>query len=163
MKYQKNMVLTLRAAIILAAVMAIFAAAVVVPVIGGDIAGAYPEFAYMLLPCEIFLWISAAVFLAALALAWKITSNIAAGESFSEKNARLLMYISRLALTECVWYAAGGAAMFVLGPQAALNYWRTYGGFEMLLVKADGHVVLTNGLYGQFTPNGDSYVVDYAS
>lgn len=53
--------------------------------------------------------------------------------------------------------------MFVLGPQAALNYWRTYGGFEMLLVKADGHVVLTNGLYGQFTPNGDSYVVDYAS
>ena len=54
-------------------------------------------------------------------------------------------------------------AMFVLGPQAALNYWRTYGGFEMLLVKADGHVVLTNGLYGQFTPNGDSYVVDYAS
>ena len=54
-------------------------------------------------------------------------------------------------------------AMFVLGPQAALNYWRTYGGFEMLLVKADGHVVLTNGLYGQFTTNGDSYVVDYAS
>ena len=54
-------------------------------------------------------------------------------------------------------------AMFVLGPQAALNYWRTYGGFEMLLVKADGHVVITNGLYGQFTPNGDSYVVDYAS
>ena len=54
-------------------------------------------------------------------------------------------------------------AMFVLGPQAALNYWRTYGGFEMLLVKTDGHVVLTNGLYGQFTPNGDSYVVDYAS
>lgn len=115
MKYQKNMVLTLRAAIILAAVMAIFAASVVVPVIGGDIAGAYPEFAYMLLPCEIFLWISAAVFLAALVLAWKITSNIAVGESFSEKNARLLMYISRLALTECVWYAAGGAAMFVLG------------------------------------------------
>ena len=54
-------------------------------------------------------------------------------------------------------------AMFVLGETAALNYWRTYGGFEMLLVKTDGHVVLTNGLYGQFTPNGDSYVVDYAS
>ena len=54
-------------------------------------------------------------------------------------------------------------AMFVLGPQAALNYWRTYGGFEMVLVKSDGHVVLTNGLYGKFTPNGDSYVVDYAS
>ena len=54
-------------------------------------------------------------------------------------------------------------AMFVLGPQAALNYWRTYGGFEMVLVKSDGHVVLTNGLYGKFTPNGDNYVVQYES
>ena len=43
-------------------------------------------------------------------------------------------------------------AMFVLGPQAALNYWRTYGGFEMVLVKSDGHVVLTNGLYGSSPP-----------
>lgn len=49
------------------------------------------------------------------------------------------------------------------GPQAALNYWRTYGGFEMVLVKSDGHVVLTNGLYGKFTPNGDNYVVQYES
>ena len=54
-------------------------------------------------------------------------------------------------------------AMFVLGPQAALNYWRTYGGFEMVLVKSDGHVILTNGLYGKFTPNGDNYVVQYES
>ena len=51
----------------------------------------------------------------------------------------------------------------MLGPQAALNYWRTYGGFEMVLVKSDGHVVLTNGLYGKFTPNGDNYVVQYES
>ena len=54
-------------------------------------------------------------------------------------------------------------AMFVLGPQAALNYWRTYGGFEMVLVKSDGHVILTNGLHGKFTPNGDNYVVQYES
>ena len=25
------------------------------------------------------------------------------------------------------------------------------------------HVILTNGLYGKFTPNGDNYVVQYES
>ena len=29
----------------------------------------------------------------------------------------------------------------------------------MVLVKSDGHVILTNGLYGKFTPNGDNYDV----
>ena len=54
-------------------------------------------------------------------------------------------------------------ALFIMGESKALNYWRTYGGFEMVLVKSDGHVVLTNGLYGKFAPNGDNYVVQYES
>lgn len=53
-------------------------------------------------------------------------------------------------------------AMFVLGESDALSYWRTYGGFEMILVTTDGRVVLTEGLYGKFTPNGDHYEYSYA-
>lgn len=52
-------------------------------------------------------------------------------------------------------------AMFVLGESDALSYWRTYGGFEMILVTTDGRVVLTEGLYGKFTPNGDHYKYSY--
>lgn len=52
-------------------------------------------------------------------------------------------------------------AMFVLGESDALSYWRTYGGFEMILITNDGRVVLTDGLYGFFTPNGDSYEYSY--
>lgn len=52
-------------------------------------------------------------------------------------------------------------AMFVLGEADALDYWRDYGGFEMVLVTDDGRVVVTDGLYGTFTPNGDSYEVSY--
>lgn len=44
-------------------------------------------------------------------------------------------------------------AMFVLGKDAALQYWRTYGGFEMLMVTEDGNIICTSGLEGVFTPN----------
>ena len=43
--------------------------------------------------------------------------------------------------------------MFVLGKDAALQYWRTYGGFEMLMVTEDGDIICTSGLEGVFTPN----------
>ena len=52
-------------------------------------------------------------------------------------------------------------AMFVLGETDALAYWRDHGGFEMILITTDGRVVLTNGLYGKFTPNGDRYEYSY--
>ncbi len=42
-------------------------------------------------------------------------------------------------------------AMFVLGETKALNYWRQYGGFEMILVTADDRIVCTRGLLEGFT------------
>ena len=48
-------------------------------------------------------------------------------------------------------------ALFVLGEEGALEYWRTYGGFELILVTEDGRVVATSGLEGRFTPQGDTY------
>lgn len=48
-------------------------------------------------------------------------------------------------------------AMFVLGEDGALDYWRTYGGFEMLLVTDDGRVIATEGLNARFTLEHDRY------
>ena len=52
-------------------------------------------------------------------------------------------------------------AMFVCGERRALQYWRDYGGFEMLLITQDGRIVCTQGLYGLFTQSGGDYEVKY--
>lgn len=49
-------------------------------------------------------------------------------------------------------------AMFVLGEDAALRYWRDNGGFEMIMVTDDNRVVCTSGLIEVFTlTNTDDY------
>lgn len=52
-------------------------------------------------------------------------------------------------------------ALFVLGEDGALDYWRTYGGFELILVTDDGRVILTDGLEGTFTPGETDYAYQY--
>ncbi|MEA4947576.1 MAG: FAD:protein FMN transferase [Oscillospiraceae bacterium] len=54
-------------------------------------------------------------------------------------------------------------ALFVLGKDAALNYWRTYGGFEMILVTTDDQVVCTGGLKNSFTLSDNSYTVTFVN
>ena len=54
-------------------------------------------------------------------------------------------------------------ALFVLGEDGALSLWRDAGGFELLLVTADGRVVLTPGLESAFTPaKSAGYTVEIA-
>ena len=53
-------------------------------------------------------------------------------------------------------------AMFVLGPQAALNYWRTYGGFEMIMVTSDNRIICTKGLIEKFTLSNQSYTLSFS-
>lgn len=55
-------------------------------------------------------------------------------------------------------------AMFVLGESKALNYWRTYGGFEMIMVTTDDRIVCTKGLLEEFTlsPDASKYRVVYS-
>lgn len=51
-------------------------------------------------------------------------------------------------------------AMFVLGEDAALQYWRDYGGFEMIMVNEDNQVTCTSGLIEIFKlTNTDKYTV----
>ena len=53
-------------------------------------------------------------------------------------------------------------AMFVLGPNAAMKYWRQNGGFDMILVTNDGHVRCTTGLIEVFTlTDTENYTVDF--
>ena len=52
-------------------------------------------------------------------------------------------------------------AMFVLGEARALNYWRQYGGFEMILVTNDDRIVCTKGLIDNFTQTVDSYKLSF--
>ena len=52
-------------------------------------------------------------------------------------------------------------AMFVLGESKALNYWRTYGGFDMILVNKDDQVICTKGLIEKFNLTNDRYTLSF--
>lgn len=46
-------------------------------------------------------------------------------------------------------------ALFILGENGAMDYYRTYAGFEMILITDDGRVILTSGLRGCFDESGN--------
>lgn len=78
------------------------------------------------------------------------------------------------ALADCL-----STALFVLGEDSALDYWRAYGGlelledddgapylgggFELILVTTDGRVVLTKGLEPYFSPGETDYTYQYTA
>lgn len=53
-------------------------------------------------------------------------------------------------------------ALYVLGESKALNYWRSNGGFEFIMVTSDNRVVCTKGLIDLFTLTGDNYTLSFA-
>ena len=53
-------------------------------------------------------------------------------------------------------------AMFVLGEGRALNYWRTYGGFDMIMVTSDNRIICTAGLIERFTLTNEDYTLSYS-
>ncbi len=52
-------------------------------------------------------------------------------------------------------------AMFVLGQTNALNYWRNYGGFEMIMVNSSNEIICTSGLIEEFTLANNSYTLKF--
>jgi len=47
--------------------------------------------------------------------------------------------------------------MYVLCESRAINYWRTYGGFEMILVTKESKIICTKGLIEEFTLTNENY------
>lgn len=52
-------------------------------------------------------------------------------------------------------------AMFILGQSKALNYWRQYGGFDMILINNEDQVICTKGLIEKFNLTNTSYTLRY--
>ena len=52
-------------------------------------------------------------------------------------------------------------AMFAVGQSRAINYWRQYGGFEMILINDSGNVICTSGLLEEFDLKNDFYTLSY--
>lgn len=67
------------------------------------------------LPWLILLWIASLPCFGVLILGWKVAGEIGADQSFSEKNARYLKYVSILALTTSAFVFLGNLLYFILG------------------------------------------------
>lgn len=52
-------------------------------------------------------------------------------------------------------------AMFILGQSKAINYWRTYGGFDMILINNENEIICTKGLIERFTLSNPDYTLRY--
>ena len=52
-------------------------------------------------------------------------------------------------------------AMFALGQSRAINYWRQYKGFEMILINNDNEVICTTGLLEEFDLRNSFYTLRY--
>ena len=54
-------------------------------------------------------------------------------------------------------------ALFVLGEDKAIEYWRDYGGFAAVLITDDGRMLVTEGLRYSFKKSGESYSLLYVT
>ena len=70
----------------------------------------------------VFFWVTLLPVLAALMLCWRIFADIGRDRSFTEKNARRLRSISRLALLDTLLYVVGLAVVIVQGNIAILLF-----------------------------------------
>ncbi|MBQ6366021.1 MAG: FAD:protein FMN transferase [Oscillospiraceae bacterium] len=52
-------------------------------------------------------------------------------------------------------------AMFALGQSRAVNYWRQYGGFDMIMITGDGQIICTSGLLEEFDLRNSNYTLRY--
>lgn len=88
--------------------------ALVIPTFGKTIAEQSPEFAYCYWPWLCFIWATSIPCYAVLVFAWRIATNIGLDRSFSDSNAKLLKWISMLAIGDSAFFFAGNILMLLL-------------------------------------------------
>ena len=87
----------------------------VIPSFGQSLVRDNPEFAYCYYPWLIFLWATAVPCYIALALGWRIASNIGEDRSFSMDNAKLLKWIAYLAVGDAGFFFVMNVLYLFLG------------------------------------------------
>lgn len=85
-----------------------------IPLLGNDMAEAYPEFAGCYWPWLAVIWVSAVPCYLALYYGWKITVEIGRDHSFSMENARYLKSISILAVVDSGYFFAANLVLMLL-------------------------------------------------
>lgn len=104
----------LKGIVLITGIIGLIACTFIVPSFGNDAVLENSELDYMFYPCLIFIWLSAIPFYIALWKAWGIFNEIAKDNSFSDENAMTLKSISKLALSEGLWYFVGLAILLIL-------------------------------------------------
>lgn len=104
----------LRFIIIGVGICALVVYAAVIPMLGQSIIYDAPEFAGWYVPWLVFISITAIPVFIALCLCWKVTRNIGSDRSFSMENARLLKWVSWLAVADSAYFFIGNIVMLFL-------------------------------------------------
>ena len=74
-----------------------------VPMVGREVASTNPEYSYCYYPWLIFIWIMAIPCYMVLGFFWSICNQIQMNQSFSDKNAKSLIWISGLAIFNTIF------------------------------------------------------------
>lgn len=85
-----------------------------IPVLGETMVAQYPEFRRCYLPWLGLIWATAVPCYLALGCAWRIARNIGMDRSFTVTNARLLRWISVLAVLDAAVFFAGNLIYLLL-------------------------------------------------
>ena len=86
----------------------------IIPQLGKGLAADYPFLAYCYEPWLIFLELTALPCVVALVFGWSIAGEISRNQSFSEKNAKSLKWISWMAALDSAYFLAGNFILMLL-------------------------------------------------
>ena len=76
--------------------------------------------------------------------------------NWAVQNADLILLLEDGVLADAL-----STALFVLGEDGALDYYGRHGDFELVLVTADGRVIVTPGLRDSFRETAEAYTYEY--
>lgn len=88
---------------------------VILPYMGQEIRLANPEYRNAYYPWLLFIWTMAIPCYMVLIFFWSICNQIKLNLSFSEKNIKSLIWISRLAIFDTIYCFVGNAILFFIG------------------------------------------------
>ncbi len=111
---QKKLSASLKAIIIGVGICGLIVYFAVLPIVGLNIAGAYPDAAGAFWPWLIFLWLTAVPCYAVLFMGWKIAANIGLDRSFCTQNALLLKRVADLAAWDTLFFFLGNLTLLLL-------------------------------------------------